>query len=147
MFTVSGMGRSPTPAWVGSVPRLFSRSLYSGLIIDQDCNGCSFGHLYLSGDLEGAVTNTIPSAAVFPNWDPYGLPPSPDPNVQPDSPAPANQLRTGLVVMSGDPASAEVVVCEAWNVGGGWSITQASPATSSRWRISVGGPLPSMPRA
>ena len=100
-------------SWVGSVPRLFSRSLYSGLIVDQDCNGCSFGSLYLSGDLAGAVSGQVPAGRQFPNWDPYGISPA-DPNTQP---ANANMLRTGLVVMSGDPAAAEVVICENWNVG------------------------------
>ena len=125
-------------SWVGSVPRLFSRSLYSGLIIDQDCNGCSFGSLYLSGDLAGAVSNQIPAGRQFPNWDPYGISPA-DPNTQPVN---ANMLRTGLVVMSGDPAAAEVVICEGWNVAAvvhasGLRVGSFEVESISGWAMTV----------
>jgi hypothetical protein len=99
-------------SWAGRIPALFSRNLYSGLILDQDCNGVQLGALYLSGDLVGDVTSRVPAACAFPNWDAYGLVPA-DPNVQP---AGANLQRTGLVVMSGNPASAHVVIAEGWNV-------------------------------
>jgi hypothetical protein len=99
-------------SWAGRIPALFSRNLYSGLILDQDCNGIQLGALYLSGDLVADVTSKVPPACAFPNWDSYGLAPA-DPNVQP---AGANLQRTGLVVMSGNPAAADVVIAEGWNV-------------------------------
>jgi hypothetical protein len=99
-------------SWAGRIPSLFSRNLYSGLILDQDSNGVQLGALYLSGDLVGDVATKVPAACAFPNWDTYGLSPA-DPNVQP---AGANLQRTGLVVMSGDPASADMVIAEGWNV-------------------------------
>jgi hypothetical protein len=99
-------------SWAGRIPSLFSRNLYSGLILDQDCNGVQLGALYLSGDLIGDVATKVPPACAFPNWDAYGLSPA-DPNVQPPA---ANLQRTGLVVMSGNPASADMVIAEGWNV-------------------------------
>jgi len=112
--TCQGFWHGPiaNASWAGRIPSLFCQTLYTGLIIDQDCNGVQLGHLYLSGTLAGADANEIPPACAYPNWDPYGLNPA-DPNIQA---AGANLLRTGLVVMAGDPASADVVISEGWNV-------------------------------
>lgn len=72
--SVQGFWHGPVinASWAGRIPSLFSRCLYSGLILDQDCNGVQLGALYLSGDLE-TLANPVPSACAYPNWDPYGL--------------------------------------------------------------------------
>ena len=110
--TVQGFWHGPiaNASWVGRVPSLFSRCLYSGLILDQDANGCSLGALYLSGDLAGAPSTPMPPACAFPNWPSFGLT---DPNSQPPN---ANLSRTGLCVFAGDPAAASTLVLEGWNV-------------------------------
>ncbi|MHB8285346.1 MAG: hypothetical protein ACYDD1_11785 [Caulobacteraceae bacterium] len=127
-------------SWAGRIPALFSRNLYSGLILDQDCNGIQLGALYLSGDLVADVTTQTPAACAFPNWDTYGLTPA-DPNVQP---ANANLQRTGLVVMSGNPASAGVVIAEGWNVAvnvhaSGLSCNVLECENISDWAATVYG--------
>jgi len=127
-------------SWAGRIPALFSRNLYSGLILDQDCNGVQLGALYLSGDLVADVTTRVPAACAFPNWDTYGLSPA-DPNVQP---ADANLQRTGLVVMSGNPACADVVIAEAWNVAvnvhaSGLSCSALECENISDWAVTVYG--------
>ncbi len=110
--TVQGFWHGPiaNASWVGRIPSLFSRCLYSGLILDQDSNGCTLGALYLSGDLAGAPATPTPSARDFPNWPSFGLT---DPNTQPPN---ANLARTGLCVFAGDPVSAGTLVLEGWNV-------------------------------
>ena len=110
--TVQGFWHGPiaNASWVGRVPSLFSRCLYSGLILDQDSNGCSLGALYLSGDLAGPPATPVPPACAFPNWPTFGLT---DPNSQPPN---ANLSRTGLCVFAGDPAAASTLVLEGWNV-------------------------------
>ena len=110
--TVQGFWHGPiaNASWAGRIPSLFSRCLYTGLILDQDANGCSLGALYLSGDLAGAPATPTPPSCAFPNWPTYGLT---DPNTQP---ANANLSRTGLCVFAGDPASADTLVIEGWNV-------------------------------
>ena len=110
--TAQGFWHGPiaNASWAGRVESLFSRCLYSGLILDQDSNGCRLGALYLSGDLAGDPATTTPPACAFPNWPTSGLT---DPNSQPPN---ANLSRTGLCVFAGDPAAAEVLICEGWNV-------------------------------
>ena len=110
--TVQGFWHGPiaNAAWAGRIPSLFSRCLYSGLILDQDSNGCVLGALYLSGDLVGDVTTRVPPACAFPNWPTSGLG---DPNSQPPN---ANLQRTGFCLFAGDPASGDVLICEDWNV-------------------------------
>jgi hypothetical protein len=110
--TVQGFWHGPiaNASWAGRVPALFSRCLYSGLILDQDSNGCALGSLYLSGDLVGAPSIPVPNGCAFPNWPTYGLT---DPNSQP---ANANLARTGLCVFAGDPVPADILILEGWNV-------------------------------
>ena len=110
--TVQGFWHGPiaNASWVGRVPSLFSRCLYTGLILDQDSNGCTLGALYLSGDLAGAAATPTPPGRAFPNWPSFGLA---DPNTQPPN---ANLSRTGLCVFAGDPVSAGTLVLEGWNV-------------------------------
>ena len=110
--TVQGFWHGPiaNASWAGRCPSLFSRCLYSGLILDQDSNGCSLGALYLSGDLAGVPATPTPAACAFPNWPTFGLG---DPNSQP---ANANLSRTGLCVFAGDPVAAHTLILENWNV-------------------------------
>ncbi len=110
--TVQGFWNGPiaNASWAGRIPSLFSRCLYTGLILDQDSNGCSLGALYLSGDLAGAPATPTPAACAFPNWPSFGLS---DPNTQPPN---ANLMRTGLCVFAGDPVSAASLILENWNV-------------------------------
>ena len=109
---VQGFWHGPiaNSSWAGRCPSLFSRCLYTGLILDQDSNGCSLGALYLSGDLAGAPATPTPQACAFPNWPSFGLG---DPNSQPPN---ANLQRTGLCVFAGDPVAAHSLILEGWNV-------------------------------
>ena len=110
--TVQGFWHGPVvnASWAGRAPSLFSRCLYTGLILDQDSNGCTLGALYLSGDLAGDPATPTPAARAFPNWPSFGLA---DPNTQPPN---ANLARTGLCVFAGDPVSAQTLILEGWNV-------------------------------